>query len=148
MLAQLPAEVLKINAAVYAANVQKHLVDAVLLHARRQLLEMRHNPVGHRCIELVIARERDDRLRELCRLQLEPGDAHFNTQPFRLGTARDDAAIVVTEHHNGPVTQVRTKDLFTAGIERIHVSERKHQSAPRVLCMNAVTTPKICSSSG
>lgn len=97
MLAQLPAEVLIIDAAVYTADIQKHLVDAVLLHARRQLLEMRHNPVRQRCIELVIARERDDRLRELRRLQLEPGDAHFNTQPFRFGTARDDATIVISE---------------------------------------------------
>ena len=148
MLAQLPAEVLKINAAVYAANVQKHLVDAVLLHAWRQLLEMRHNSVRHRRIELVIAREGDDRLRELCRLQLEPGDAHFNSQPFRFGTARDDAAIIVTEHHNGPVTQVRTKYFLTAGVEAVDVSQSEHQFVPRVLCMNAITTPNICSSSG
>lgn len=126
MLAQLPAEVLIIDAAVYTADIQKHLVNAVLLHARCQLLEMRHNPVRQRCIKLVIARERDDRLRELCRPQLEPGDAHFNTQPFRFSTARDNAAIVVAEHHNGPVTQVRTEHFFTARIERIHISERKH----------------------
>jgi len=123
-------------------------VDAVLLHARRQFLEVRHNPVRHRRIEFVIAREGDDRLRELCPLQLESGDAHFNSQPFRFGTARDYATIIITENHNGPVTQVGTKHFFTARIERIHVSERKHQFVPRVLCMNAITTPNICSSSG
>ncbi len=108
---------------------------------------MRHNPVRHRRTELVITRERDDRLRKLCRFQLAPGDAHFNAQSFRFGAARDDTTIVVTEHHNGPVAQVKTKHLFTARIERIHIIERKHQLALRVLCMNAIITPNICSSS-
>jgi hypothetical protein len=40
------------------------------------------------------------------------------------------------------------ENFLAAGIERIHVSQRKHQSIPRVLCMNAITTPNICSSSG
>lgn len=40
-----------------------------------------------------------------------------------------------------------TRNL-AARIERIHISERKHQLVPRVLCMNAITTPNICSSSG
>ena len=148
MLAQLPAEVLIIDAAVYTADIQKHLVDAVLLHARRQLLKMRHNPVRQRCIKLVIARERDDRLRELCRLQLEPGDAHLNAQPFRFGTSRYYTAVVVAKNNNRFVPQVGTKNFLAARIERIHISERKHQLVPRVLCMNAITTPNICSSSG
>lgn len=33
-------------------------------------------------------------------------------------------------------------------LEAVDVSQGEHQSALRVLCTNAVTTPNICSSSG
>lgn len=75
------------------------------------------SPVRYRHIKPVIAGERDDQLRELCRLQLELGGAHFNAQPFRFGTARDYTSIVVTEHHNGLITQVRTKRQHISGAQ-------------------------------
>lgn len=65
MFAQLAPEILKIHAAVYTPDIQKHLVDAVLLDVRRQILEVRHDPVRHGSVQGVVAGERDDRLREL-----------------------------------------------------------------------------------
>lgn len=117
------------------AGVQDKVVSIVFSFVIRNPVQTLHRKccIPFNLLKRVIARERDDRLRELCRLQLEQGDAHFNAQPFRFSAARDYTTIIVTEHHNGPVAQVRTKHLFTARIERIHVSERKHQLVLRVL---------------
>ncbi|BBV94504.1 hypothetical protein P853_04385 [Enterobacter hormaechei subsp. hoffmannii UCI 50] len=65
-----------------------------------------------------------------------------------IGTSRYYTAVVVAKNNNRFVPQVGTKNFLAARIERIHISERKHQLVPRVLCMNAITTPNICSSSG
>ncbi|CNU03092.1 Uncharacterised protein [Salmonella enterica subsp. enterica serovar Bovismorbificans] len=47
MLTQLSAEILEIDATVYTANIQKHLVNGVLLNAWRQLFQVNHDPVRH-----------------------------------------------------------------------------------------------------
>lgn len=47
MLTQLPAEILEIDAVVYTANIQKLLVNGLLLNAWRQLFHVNHDPVRH-----------------------------------------------------------------------------------------------------
>lgn len=65
VLAKLAPEILKIHTAIYTPDIQKHLVDAVMLDVRRQILEVRHDPIRHVSVQGVVAGERDDRLREL-----------------------------------------------------------------------------------
>lgn len=60
------------------------LVIRVLLNTWCQLFQMSHHAVRHRRVELVIARERDDWLREFSRLQLKPRYPHFYAQLLRF----------------------------------------------------------------
>jgi hypothetical protein len=41
---QLAPKILKIHAVVDAGDVEEHLIDTVLLHARRQRLKATHDP--------------------------------------------------------------------------------------------------------
>lgn len=76
MVAQLPAEALIIDAVVYTVDTQKNLFDAVLLHAWRQFLKVRHKLVRNKPVEPVIAREPDDRLWKDGRFKLKPRHAN------------------------------------------------------------------------
>ena len=79
---QLPAEVFKVNAAVDAPDIEEHLINGILFHARRQLFQMCHYPGGHRGVKLIVAGEHVQLLGKLCVLQPEPRYAHFDTKKF------------------------------------------------------------------
>ena len=78
-------------------------------------------------LELIITGEHVQLLRELCVLQLEPRGTHLDAQPaFGFHASGDYTAIIITKANHWFSSQIRSKHLLAAGIERIHVGQGEH----------------------
>ena len=79
-------------------------------------------------------------------LNLEKGNAHFNTQVFYLLATGDDAAVIVAEHCHRLANQIGPEHTLTAHIEVVAINqgdERLHYRG----WMTLVTTPQTTISS-
>ena len=59
-------------------------------------------------------------------LDLKIWGTHFHER-FGVITAGDHTTIVVAQHHNRHLGQVRSKHSLTAGIKRIRVDQREYR---------------------
>ena len=50
---------------------------------------------------------------------------HFH-KGFGFSGARDDAPVVIGQHHYWPSLQIRAKNRFTGRIESVHITQCKH----------------------
>ena len=148
----LSTEVLKGDAVVDTANVEEHLINAVLLHTWRQVLKTAHDAFRHGVVQRIVAGEHHDAV-FFCHLpQLKPRLCHRNAQRFRFGAAGYDATVIVAQNNDRFIPQVRAEHFFTGSIETVDVRQSKHgtsgYSRVRVLCMKCMTTPNSVRVSG
>lgn len=117
MLSQSPAKMLKIFAPIDTAQIEKHLVNAVLLNPRRQLFECNHHALAQIVVKRIVRTEHKDLLRVILHFNLKPGHTLFDAQRFFSGTARNNASIIVIEYHHGFTAKIGTEEHLTARIE-------------------------------
>lgn len=143
---------LKVLTSIDAGQVQEHFGNGILLDARRDLLQGGHQALAEIMVKPVIRTENKHFFGIGLILYLKPGRAHFYTERFCVGAARDDAAVIVSQHDHRSAAQVRAEQRLTAGVKGVDVGQIKrghdHLRRARVLLKNQVTTPSSCSSCG
>ena len=90
----------------------------------RMLGEHRHHAFGEIAVDREVRREHLHPVGLADAPHLEVRRPHRDAQPLGLAGTRDDAAIVVRQHHNGRAQQVGAKHPFAAGIEAVAVDQR------------------------
>ena len=100
-----------------------------------KLDENAHHAAAHVAVERVIARPHHDAgLAETLAAQM-PGRAHLDAERFRFVRSRDDAAVIVRQHHDRLAAQGRLKDALAGGVEIVAVDEgdrRAHDHSMRI----------------
>src|SRR5690554_5299572 len=80
-------------------QVGKSLVDTVHLQRRHHALDDGHYSLAHVAVEGIVARERDDAVAPKYVPDLVVWLPHFHVR-LGVGTARDNAAIIVAQHYD------------------------------------------------
>ncbi|RMO08917.1 hypothetical protein ALQ48_200082 [Pseudomonas coronafaciens pv. zizaniae] len=104
--------------------MQLILIDAVYLDGRDHGFNDGHHALAYVAVECKITAERLDSVSTQNILDLEIRRAHFHVG-FCIVAAGNNAAIVIAEHHNRHLGQVRSENALTAGVERIAIDQAK-----------------------
>ena len=107
-----------------AGHVSKGFIDAVHLDGRDLSFDQAHHPLTHVAVQRVVRRERHDPLLLQLLFDLEIRRAHFDIR-FGVITAGNDATVIVAQHHDRHLCQVRPKHALTACIKAVAVNQGK-----------------------
>ena len=99
------------------------LVDRVHLQLFHPELQQGHQPLAHVGVEAVVGAAHDHAVVFQLGAHLEVGRSHRDAEGAGLGAARDDAAVVVGEHHQRPVEHARIHHRFAGGVEVVAINQ-------------------------
>jgi len=109
----------------HARELSETFVDAVDLGGRHHRFDQRHHPLAHVAIQRVIATECHHTVPTEFFPRLKIRLAHFHEWLGVIGPG-NDTTVVVAQHHDRRLRQIRPKYALTAGVERVAVDQRKY----------------------
>ena len=112
------------------ARFEEAFVDGIHLLVFEELVHDVHHASRNTAVQLVIGTASNSTMFEGCLSDLKPGDAFRNIR-FSLCCARDNTAVVIGEHENRLVRELRVENALAGGVEAISVGKNITASACR-----------------
>ena len=106
-------------------QIGKRFIDAVDLDRWNHGFDQGHDPLAHVPVQGVVRGERHDAMLLELVFDLEVRLTHLH-EGLRVVAARNDTAVVVAQHDNRHLGQVRAKHPLARCVERVAIDQCKH----------------------
>ena len=114
------------HAVADASNVHKRLINGVNLYGRGEIGQRLHHPAAEIGIKRIVrAKDVNPRGKALL-FEFEIRLAHFYIELLCLPRQRNNAAVVIGDHHHGFAPQIGPKHRLAGGIKAVHINQCEH----------------------